>query len=307
MEPLESRMMMSASPVTPHRPVVPAASHQLVTPTPATHHDLFAAPPKRVVKPVVTAKPKFTAPAVSPKVKLVDPATTEKDIKYKSFAGDPLFGPAGPTIDDVTQGYVGDCFFLSTLSSIVKTDPALIRNDVVANGNGTFSVKFAGKTETVNADLPVWPDGQPAYAGLGAGHSLWVAITEKAYAIYRSGSTATYKSINGGWMGQAFAAFGLKSDSTFTEVDTKALANSIAADLAAGDFVTFGTKSSVQTGSPFVAAHAYEVDSVTAVNGVVTTITLRNPWGSHTGDDGYMTVTPFDAMSAFGGIVTSHV
>jgi hypothetical protein len=305
MEPLESRTMMSVVPVVPHRPQVPVASHHVVTPVPTIHRPLFSTPPKHVVTPVPAAKPKVTTP-VAPKVVLVDPTTTEKQIKYKSFAGDPLFSSAGPTINDVTQGYVGDCYFLSTLSSIAKNDPALIRQDVVADGNDTYSVKFAGKTETVNADLPVWPDGQVAYAQLGADRSLWVAITEKAYAIYRSGKTASYNAISGGWMSQAFAAFGLKSTSVAVEVDSRALANAIASDLKAGDFVTYGTHQSVPTDSPFVAGHAYEVDGVTTVNGVVTGITFRNPWGSDVADDGYITVSPFDAMAAFGGLVVSH-
>ena len=202
---------------------------------------------------------------------------------------------------------MGDCYFLATLSSIAKTDPALIRKDVVANTDGTFSVNFAGKIEKVNADLPVWSDGQVAYAGLGAGNSLWVAVTEKAYVLYRSGKTASYNAISGGWMNQAFSAFGLKSVMTVSESSSKALATAIASDLKAGDFVTFGTAPIVRGDSPFVASHAYEVDSVTTVKGVVTGITLRNPWGSDVSDDGYITVSPADAQAAFGGIVVSHV
>jgi hypothetical protein len=306
MEPLESRRMMSTvTPVVPHPPVMPAASHHLATPVHGLRHDLFSTPAKHVVTPVPTPKPKLAAP-VAPKVVLVDPATTEKEITYKSFAGDPLFAPAGPTINDVAQGYVGDCYFLSTLSSIAKTDPALIRQDVVADGNDTYSVKFAGKTETVNADLPVFPDGQVAYAQLGADDSLWVAITEKAYAIYRSGKTASYDSINGGWMAQAFVAFGLKSTSVTGETNPNALAAAVESDLKAGDFVTYGTLDSVPTDSPFVADHAYEIDGVTTADGKVTGITFRNPWGSDVADDGYLTVTPAQAMAAFGGLVVSH-
>jgi hypothetical protein len=300
LETLESRMLMSAAPL-----VQPGAHH--TTPArPGIHvpssHPMVSAGAAVVHK---TTPVKATAKAVTP----AEPATTDPSITYKSFAGDPLFAPAGPTISDVNQGYVGDCFLLSTLSSVAKTDPALIRQDVVANANGTFNVTFGGKkgtTETVDAELPVWPDGQVAYAGLGAGNSLWVAVTEKAYAIYKSGKNASYNAINGGWMGDAFAALGLKSTNIFTEPSAAALASALRSELAAGDFVTVGTTSTVPAASPLVAGHAYEVDAVVTTNGVVTGITMRNPWGDAVANDGYVTVTPAQAMAVFGGAVISR-
>jgi len=103
-------------------------------------------------------------------VKTVNPAVTEKDITYKNFSSDPLFAASGPTLSDINQGYLGDCYLLSTLSSVAKTDPGLIKKDIVADGHGIFTVTFGAGTGTkinVNADLPVWPDGQLAYAQLG--------------------------------------------------------------------------------------------------------------------------------------------
>ena len=116
-----------------------------------------------------SAAVKAVVHVIPPKVvKTVDPTTTEKDITYLSFASNPLFASDGPTMADVNQGDLGDCYLLSALSSVAKTDPALIKKDVVADGNGIFTVTFGGKTKiNVNADLPVWPDGQLAYAGLG--------------------------------------------------------------------------------------------------------------------------------------------
>src|SRR5580704_11452383 len=54
----------------------------------------------------------------------------------------PLYGPSGaPTIQDVNQGYLGDCYFLSSLGEVALQDPAAIENMISANGNGTYSVR----------------------------------------------------------------------------------------------------------------------------------------------------------------------
>jgi hypothetical protein len=278
-EALESRLMMSAAPLQ-----VEAAAVKKAAP----------------VKVIVAVAPKI--------VKTIDPTTTEIDITYKSFASDPLFGTDGPTASDINQGYLGDCYLLSTLSSVARTDPALIRKDIVADENGVFTVTFGKSTKiNVNADLPVWPDGQVAYAGLGQQDSLWVALMEKAYVLYTSPKTDAYNSISGGWMSSAFSALNLKSQTIETTASATALLSGLQADLKAGDFTTFGTLNTLPTGSPLVAGHAYEVDSVTDdASGNPISVTFRNPWGSAVADDGLVTLTANQAYTAFAGVVISH-
>jgi len=279
-EALESRMMMSVSPL-PH---VEAAARK-----PAT----------------VTVPLK-----VKPVVKTIDPVTTDKSITYKNFSNDPLFSSNGPTMADVNQGYLGDCYLLSTLSSVANTDPKLIEKDIVSDGNGICTVTFGsgkGTQINVNADLPVWPDGQVAYAGLGVQDSLWVALMEKAYVIYASPKTDSYNSIQGGWMSSAFSALGLKSTTVLYTNSGTDLLKMLQADLKAGDFVTFGTENQLPDNSPLVASHAYEVNSVTDdSSGKPVSVTLRNPWGNAVADDGMITITASDAFVAFAGAVISH-
>jgi hypothetical protein len=270
-ETLENRTMMSVSPV--HHPAV-------------TH----------IVQPV--------------KVKLVNPAVTSKSITYADFSSDPLFAPAGPTMSDINQGELGDCYLLATLSSVVKTDPSLITHDVVANTDGTYTVNFAGAhgAVTVNAQLPVLSDGQLAYAQLGQQDSIWVAIVEKAYAEYANPKANSYASINGGWMSQVFSALGLQSESIYSDSGATALLTMLQSDLSAGDFATFGTVAKLPTSSPLVADHAYEVNSVTDnASGVPVSVTFRNPWGDAVADDGLVTVTAAQAFAAFGGVVIAEV
>ena len=241
-------------------------------------------------------------------VAIADPTLTTGGYVYKSFASDPLFGPSGPSINDVSQGVVGDCYLLSVLSSVARTDAPLVRQLITANSNDTYTVTFAGKkTVTVDAELPTLPDGQPAYAQLGSGNSLWVALVEKAYADYVNPKADSYTTISGGWMGDAFTAIGLKSTSTFSAASSTALATLLQKDVKANDFVTMGTASYVGLNTPLVAGHAYEIDSVTVnKQGAVTSVTLRNPWGNDVANGGYVTVTAQQVFNAFAGLSVSH-
>jgi Calpain family cysteine protease len=293
---LEGRTMMSASPI---KPAI-----------------LVDAAPKAVT--TATVAPKTTKAAVKAAAALAisaDPTVTDPSISYENFAKDPLFSSNGPTPADVNQGYVGDCYFLSTLASVAKLDPSLIRKDVVANGDGTFTVNFAnGKTTTqvrVNADLPVWSDGQLAYGGLGTGNSLWVAVMEKAFAVYRTHAD-TYASIAGGWMTEVFSDLGLQSKSIIAAASATALANLIKADVKAKDFVTFATDDTITGNAPLVADHAYMIDGVnTDAKGNVISIRLRNPWGNAgpaidgSFDDGYVTISPTQALENMSGMVVA--
>jgi Calpain family cysteine protease len=280
-EMLESRTMMSAA--LPHVEATKAAAKAPVVKAPLKH--------------------------VTPPVKTVDPAVTDNSISYKNFSSDPLFAGTGPTISDINQGYLGDCYLLSTLSSVAGSDPKLIEKDVVADGNGIYTVTFGtgkGTQVNVNADLPVWPDGQLAYAQLGNQNSLWVAIYEKAFAQYQNPKADSYATIVGGWMSEAFSALGLSSKTTIFESSSTQLITALQSDLKAGDFTTFGTVSTLPSDSPLIADHAYEVNSVQVDSkGKPVSITLRNPWGNGSANDGFVTITAQQAYSAFVGIVTA--
>jgi hypothetical protein len=156
---------------------------------------------------------------------------------------------------------------------------------------------------SVDGELPAYSNGQPVYAGLGQGNSIWVAVLEKAFAVYRDGDNS-YQNIASGWMDEVYEDLGLSSSDTYAEFSNSqaAFMNTIAQDLAKHQAVTAGVIS-VPNGIPLISDHAYSIDSVTVVNGVVTTVTLRNPWGTVGVDGltngGYVTLT---AAQAFDGI-----
>jgi hypothetical protein len=294
-EVLENRSMMSVA-VNVHAPAVHtvAAAHVVVKPAPKA-----------------TVAPKTQLPAL-----MADPAVTDSSITYKNFSTLPLFSNAGPSVNDINQGDLGDCYFLSTLSAVAKVNPSAIRKDIVNNNDGTYTVNFtSGSTKKqirVDADLPTWSDGELAYANFGAGRSLWVAVLEKAFADFRTGANS-YGSIEGGWMSEAFSALGIKSQSTFAAASATALAKLMAKDLKAGDAATFGTGDTITDSASLISDHAYEIDSVTVdKKGNPLSVTLRNPWGvdgigSDGNDNGYVTLNLKQVMDNMVGMVVAKV
>jgi hypothetical protein len=242
---------------------------------------------------------------------LIDPATTESSITYDNYADHPLFGKNGPTADDVAQGYLGDCYFLASLSAVAKVDPMEIRQTVADLGDGTYAVNFHRDAKDVyvrvTADLPSWSEGNLAYANFGSDGSMWVAVVEKAFALFRGG-TASYGSIDSGWMTEAFSALGLDSSSVF---NTRSLTQQIDQFLSQGKAVTYAT-GDVPSGSGLIGDHAYSVDHVVRDRrGDVTAVVLRNPWGvdgagSDGVNDGYVTIATPDLLAAFSGVVVGE-
>jgi hypothetical protein len=238
---------------------------------------------------------------------LLDPTLTGYADRYRNFTANPLFAAAGPVADDVAQGALGDCYYLATLASLAEVDPITIRERVVELGDGTYAVKFARDGANVfvrvDADLPVWNDAL-AYADLGAGNSIWVAVMEKAFACFRT-NVASYGAIEAGWMSEAASALGVGSTSTYSASSAKALTSLLASALSTGKAVTYATAPDVHP--RLVASHAYQVVAVVP-NGSATNVVLRNPWavdGTPSVDgmnDGYVTVTAAQLFQSFAGV-----
>lgn len=245
---------------------------------------------------------------------LLQPATTDGSV-YQNFSDHPLFGAAGPSENDIVQGQIGDCFFLSVLSSVAKIDPNRIRQSILDMGDGTYVVQLSrGSTASfvhVDGELPVNGYGVLDYAGLGAGGSTWVALMEKAFAAFR-GTSVSYAAIDGGWMSDAYTALGCSSTSFYGGTGATDLLAKVETALAAGKSVTYGTNQ-VTDGAPLIAGHAYTVDSiVTDTHGVVTGLRLRNPWGidgagNDGRNDGYVTVTAQQLNDCLSGITSAYV
>lgn len=236
---------------------------------------------------------------------LPDPTVNSRDYTYARFSTSPLFAPAGPQADDISQGDVGDCYLMAALQATAKTDPQRIRQSIVDLGDGTYAVRFFNGAKPwyvrVDADLPVDSSGELAYAGTGADKSLWVALVEKAYTLYHS-SLNTYASIDGGMEADAFSDIGAKATEDDGPWSTSSLMNEIQSKLRAGQVVTFGTDTYTD-GGVVQDDHAYSVDAVlTDAAGRPTALRLHNPWGvdgvgNDGKDDGYITITAAQAAA----------
>jgi fibronectin type 3 domain-containing protein len=204
-----------------------------------------------------------------------------------------LFG-TGPIAADINQGEVGDCYFLSSLAAFANTNASVLTQSAVDMNDGTYVVQFMnGTTPTyvrVNSVVSA-SGGSPLYARPGSDGDIWAPIMEKAYAYFRTGAN-TYASLNSGWMGDVYAAFGVGSQAFFpSQMTSSAFYTMVSTDLAAGEAVTLGTGGSAPQ---LVSDHSYTLISASMVNGVATYV-VRNPWGvqgdSLENSQGYATLT----------------
>lgn len=214
---------------------------------------------------------------------------------YKNFSSNPLFGPNGPSANDIDQEDVGDCWILAPLGAVAQDTPWRVRGMVVDFGDGTYGVSLGNSFYRVDADLPTWSPASTdrRFAGLGAGNSLWVALIEKAYTHHRTGAN-TYASIAFGDPADAMRQFNLPNvgQSYYFGGNGVACANDIFTRWNGFKSVDICT-GSVGAGSPLVGSHCYTVTSVTRVNGVVTNVRVRNPWGGdNTGGNPFVDLTP---------------
>ena len=250
--------------------------------------------------------------------RLADP-TVKSGHTYKMFSGNPLFSSVGPQASDIRQGGLGDCWVLAGLGAIANDDPFALRQNVVDFDDGTYGARLGNNFYRVDNDLPVagaWST-TPVYASLGAQNSMWVAIVEKAYAHYRTGANS-YASIEVGWgvdVNRAFGATSAADKAINSYTNATALANDIFNHWNHYDAVTVTfAGGSITTGAPLINYHSYTVMYVTHnSSGVVTSITLRNPWGYDGAGsdsnpyDGLVTVTPGQLFGSTGRVGWGYV
>lgn len=248
--------------------------------------------------------------------RIADP-TVKAGYTYRAFAGNPLFAKSGPSMSDIRQGELGDCYFLAGLGAIAGDSPTTLRQNIVDFNDGTYGVRLGDSFYRVDNDLPVRTGStQAAFAALGRENSMWVAVAEKAFAHYRRGQSS-YASIEGGNVVEANRAFGATSSGlqTFASYGN---ATSLIADL----YNRWSTYQSVgvefwngPSNGPVVLGHAYTVVSfVRDAVGAITSVVVRNPWGVDGGSqtdsnpyDGLVTLTAAQLFQYSGGVSWGRV
>lgn len=100
--------------------------------------------------------------------------------------------PLPPSIEDVRQGGVNDCFVFAAMAAIVHSDPDRIKGMIKDNGDGSYTVTFHGTgffsshQQTVTADFEKGKHGNVNPSR----KAIWPLIIEKAYAKEKGGLQA---------------------------------------------------------------------------------------------------------------------
>src|ERR1700722_17395340 len=100
-------------------------------------------------------------------------------VSYSANTG-ALFGAAGPSMNDVNQGDLGDCYLLSCLAEVAYKNSGDISSMFTANGNNTYGVRFyvGGVAEYVTVDNDL-ADGGNIF---NYGTNTWASLAETAFA-----------------------------------------------------------------------------------------------------------------------------
>ncbi|KAL6179509.1 hypothetical protein ACLB2K_051024 [Fragaria x ananassa] len=192
---------------------------------------------------------------------------------------------------DVSQGRLGDCWFLSAVT--VLTEVSQISEIIITpeyNEEGIYTVHFCIQCEWVPVVVDNWipceSPGKPAFATSRKGNELWVSLLEKAYAKLH----CSYEALEGGLVQDALVDL---TGGAGEEIDMRSAQAQI--DLVSGrlwsQLLRFKQEgfllgagspsgSDVQiSSSGIVQGHAYSLLQVREVDGHKL-IQIRNPWAN---------------------------
>ena len=139
-------------------------------------------------------------------------AGKEKSLEIKKRKKPPLFSAGGPKVDDIRQGYIGDCWLVAPLASIVKNNPKIIENIMKDNPkNGTVDVTlqreivagvFKKEVYTVQKSLfKINQNGRYKNIMSKSQENIWVQMIEKAFSAYfsKNRESVNYYNITGSY------------------------------------------------------------------------------------------------------------
>jgi hypothetical protein len=239
---------------------------------------------------------------------------TPVQFSYSTVSNESLYATGSPSINDINQGYLGDCYFLASAGEVALENASEIASAITSNGDGTYGVRFYydGKAEyvTVNSALP---DGGTLF---NSASDLWASLMEKAYVEFQSINLDTGNNVNYGnsWStignggDPAYALEALTGDASIQEFtgngsswtdktvndalqvtgvasgeSSTTLLATLIADLAAHDNLVLASNTTAKDSSgkyTLVADHAFSIVGYDSSTGA---LELRNPWGTESG------------------------
>ena len=226
---------------------------------------------------------------------------------FERFTDRPLFSDEGPSVFDINQGVLGDCYYLAAIGAAAYSDPDVIRSRVVDFGDGTYGVHLGDNFYRVDNRLVVDKAGdqRTAYVSLGEQGSVWATVMEKAFCHHRM-QADSYQSIEGGFSYDVFVEAFQSQDAQQVWFNhdpsdqlTAAQHTAKIIEMMEGGYApTLGVDFAV-VGTGLISAHQYVVlDYNLDVFGMVSTVRVYNPWGidgmtptSGDPNDGIITLT----------------
>ena len=224
--------------------------------------------------------------------------------------------------DAVRQGTIGNCYFHASLAAVAQSNPALIKEAIKDNGDGTYTVRFPGaKDEPITVKAPT--EAEQGLYNRGSEHGIWANVLEKAYGqysqkIYRrspfnpTGGNTPAEGGDGGGRPESVMKL-LTGNSTDTDVllvnsqssVLKKLEDAFSAvppkAVAAGINNTFFWD---KTADNFYVAHAYSITGFVPDGKGGGSVTIRNPWAGENGTThGTITVPLETFMKNFSQII----
>lgn len=143
--------------------------------------------------------------------------------KYEDVGQQTNLFPVEPNLTHVKQGQLGDCYFVTAVSSLVQRSPKKIM-EIMTDKGDYVEVKFYNEekkrsTVRVNKSVVKYSNGEHPIVGKDAytRGSVWVQLLEKAYATFLNTS---YTKIQQGVVGDAWKHL-LGIDYTYEQNDVK--------------------------------------------------------------------------------------
>ena len=217
-------------------------------------------------------------------------------------------------IDDVLQGSIGNCYFMSSLAAMCEY-PQLIGElfrSFTVNKHGYYEVVFNldGQWKVIIVDdyIPCNKTTNKPIFSKPKNNELWVLILEKAWAKVNGG----YLNIVGGWPNEVLEALTGFCNLSITNKDYTNLWDTILSADKAGHLITCSShfeKSIEKKG--LISGHAFTIISAHEAkvrDKYVRLLRIRNPWGFHEWNGAWSDNSPewdLDAKQAFGEYANS--
>lgn len=248
----------------------------------------------------------------------------------KSGTAYDLYGGKDPlsaiTPDGVRQGNIGDCYFEAVVAAFARSNPALLRDCIRDNKNGTYTVTFPGdKDWHITIQAPT--EAELGLYNHGSSSGVWASVLEKAYGQYRNyqnwfnqAETPQAAADGGGQSNQVIELFTGKSPTVKSVGETspaemaKTIESAISSHKAivAGinkdaDWMVYFHIDTPTTGDKFYKWHEYSITGFAPDGHGSGMVEIRNPWGG-TKDtpDGTIQIPLDKFMRNFSDITTEN-